>query len=101
NRFFLDSKNLGQSYGDLQVKEAGVVDRATLVSDEWTPLRLPADRSQSLWNLIAILNLNHLFLGAEHALPTLQQMLTTLNPVSEKSTGRMGDNEHPWIQAIV
>ncbi len=101
NRFFLDNKNLGQSFGDLQVKEAGVIDRATLVSDEWTPLRLPANRNQSLWNLIAILNLNHLFLGAAHALPTLQQMLTTLNPVSEKSGGSLGENEHPWIKALV
>lgn len=101
NRIFLETNSLGPSFSDLQVKEAGVMERASLVSDVWSPLRLPNDRSQSLWNLVAMLNLNHVFLGSEHALPTLRQMLATLNPIVETKTGSLDLAEHPWIQALI
>lgn len=104
NRRFLKKYDLSRNHQKgtrLTVRGAGPVVNAILLGSDWKPMQLPRDSNRALWNLIAILNLNHLLLNQVHAANTLKQLLTLLNPLPTTDFGSAGRQpSHPWIDAI-
>ena len=93
NRRFLEAKGVTSEIRHLRVMGEGLTTRAVRVSDSWTRMYSPPAREESLWKLVSILNLNHVYLQPEFATHALKEMLSVLDPVKSLSTTR-------WIESI-